>query len=68
MNNNYNSVYLTLEERVLVDKFRDLLDARDIDYNEEKYNNNYLIRFLNLVKAFSKSYFSATLLEHFNLL
>ena len=57
--NNYNSVYLTLEERVLVNKLRDILDEKGVEYNEDKYNENYLIRFLiaekyDLEKAYKK--------------
>ncbi len=59
MKNNYNQAYLTLEERALISKLRDKLDDSEIDYNEEKYNENYLIRFLvaekyNVDKAFKK--------------
>ncbi len=41
---------MTLEERGAIEKFKDLLDERDFEYDEERFNNKFLIRFLRARK------------------
>ena len=41
---------MTLEERMAVDKFKDHLDDKDVEYDEDKYDTKTLVRFLRARK------------------
>ena len=41
---------ITLEERGGMEKFKDYLDDQEIDYDEDKFDTSFLIRFLRARK------------------
>jgi len=41
---------MTIEERGTIEKFKDYLDLKEVEYDEDKYDNKFLIRFLRARK------------------